>query len=317
MESWISGVMDGSVGSDEISLVISKLLEEALFSRIKAPDISEFITKSQDIEMRRAVRNFSLECVKVAKNVRTRESNGNYSIVLFDEIQNFAALSKKYPKSTLLKFHKASSPIFTLDLNSERDIDILFTGTTIQKTKNFSLCYEILDNILFERPQTSIALVGVEEGVDNLKKRWSEYNVEIYGRISKEDLGKLYNRSKNHLITSGRDCFPRTIPESISCGCFNLVLDILSDGVSIFRENPGIGRVIDTSGSITILEPNYSISLEPRGDSLHRQIIEAIETSHDAYFISTLGKNLLPIDRMVQMDKVWESVDLGNISFSP
>ena len=117
------------------------------------------------------------------------------------------------------------------------------------------------------------------------------------------------------MITSGRDCFPRTIPESISCGCFNLVLDILSDGVSVIRDNPGIGRVIDTSGSITILEPNYSISLEPRGESLQRQIIEAIETSHDPYFISTLGKNLFPIDRMVQLDKVWELVDLGDLPY--
>ncbi len=91
----------------------------------------------------------------------------------------------------------------------------------------------------------------------------------------------------------------------------------MSDGVSLIRENPGIGRVIDTSDSITILEASYNISLKLRRDSVPRQIIEAIETEHDPYLISTLGAKLLPIERMVQLDRIWELRDLGSVIGAP
>ena len=114
------------------------------------------------------------------------------------------------------------------------------------------------------------------------------------------------------MITSGRDCFPRTIPESISCGCFNIILDILSDGLSLIKSNPLLGKVIDTSGSIPLLEPNYNISLSLNSDSIEKQIIEQLDIEHNPLGISLLGASLMPLGEMVQMDKVWEIIDLSN-----
>jgi len=116
------------------------------------------------------------------------------------------------------------------------------------------------------------------------------------------------------MITSGRDCFPRTIPESICCGCHNIVLDILSDGLSIIAENPIIGTVIDTTDCIPILEPSYSISVILQSDFVKSKLIETIETQHDHFSIATLGRNLLSLEKMVQLDRVWESIDLNSLN---
>ncbi len=312
LKSWIKGVSEGSIGFSEINRVISKLSQETLFSKYIHPELISPKNKNDDMEFRRLVRNYCLECIKTAKNVRNRKSPGEYPIVLYDEIENLESLREKYPNSELLQFFKASSPIFSLDLQNERDIDIIFTGTTIQKTKNQHLLYEILDRILKIRPETKIVIVGVEHNEKDLIRRWKDYDVQIFPRIDKKSLRDLYNRSKTHLVTSGRDCFPRTIPESISCGCFNIILDILSDGLTLIKSNPLLGKVIDTSNEIPILEPSFSISVELKNDSLERQIIEQIDIEHNPLSISLLGKSLMPIDEMTQMDKVWEIIDLAD-----
>ena len=312
LKSWLKGVSEGSVGFSEMSDVITKLSEETLFSRFTTPKLSKPKDKNEDMELRRLVRNYSLECAKIATNVRNRQSPGKYPIVLYDEVENLDSLRKKYPNSELLKFNKASSPLFQLDLQLERDIDIIFTGTTIQKTKNQSLFYQLLDKILKIRPETKIVIVGVEKNQEELIQRWERYDVQIFPRIEKRTLCELYNRSKTHLITSGRDCFPRTIPESISCGCFNIILDILSDGLSLIKSNPLLGKVIDTSGSVPILEPNYNITLSPNSDLIEKQIIEQLDIEHNPLGISLLGASLMPIGEMIQMDKVWEIIDLSN-----
>ena len=147
-------------------------------------------------------------------------------------------------------------------------------------------------------------MVGVEDDLETLEDRWPSKNVEVYGRISKDELCQIYNRSKTHLITSGRDCFPRTIPESICCGCYNIVLDILSDGPSIISQNPIIGSVVDTSELTPILEPAYSISVIIDEDFVKRKIVQFLETEYDHFSIATLGRNLFPLGKMVELDNV-------------
>ncbi len=313
LNKWATRLMEGSIDYGEMMSVYSSLNREAIFSRVKNPDFGGNSSKSGKLEVMRMVRNYCLECIKIAERARSRESPGKYSIVLFDEEGNLETLEKKYPNSALMKFKKSPSPVFEIDLNSNRDIDVLFSGTTIQRTKNPHLFYEIVDQLLGIRPESKVAIVGVEDGLEDLENRWPSKNVEVHGRISKDELCHLYNRSKTHLVTSGRDCFPRTIPESICCGCYNIILDILSDGLSIISENPLIGRVIDTSELTTILEPAYSISVVFDDDFVKKNIVQHIETDYDHFSIATLGRNLLPIDEMVQLDRIWESVDLSSL----
>ena len=245
--------MQGSQTFDEIQSVSQSLFGKGTFSKLKSPKISPPKSRLGDLAMRKELRNYCLDCIKLANSSRNSESPGKYSIVLYDEEKNLQNLSRKYPNSKLMKFNKASSPVFDIDLNSERDIDILFTGTTIQKTKNPDLFEAIIESIFQTRPETRVAIVGVEGDKSELLNKWKDNDVDVFGRLSKKQLREIYNRSRVHLVTSGRDCFPRTIPESLVCGCYNIVLDILSDGTSVIGENPWLGKVVETKDAPIIL----------------------------------------------------------------
>ena len=311
MRELIPLVLKGHISLEEIAYYLENLSRQPVFSKVKMPEIKSKMTDLEVLEFRKLFRNFLESCIKISNGIRERRSPGNYSIVLYDEKSNFESLSAIYPNSRLLKFNKAASPIFNLDLQSVRNYDLLFTGTTIQKTKNHPLFYEIVDKILSVNSEIRIAIVGVTDGIEDLQKRWKDSEVELFGRISKKELCEIYNKSKHHIVTSGRDCFPRTIPESIACGCHVLALDILSDGLSVLSENPLIGTVIDTKDDLFSLEPSYSTSITLSSENIVDQILTQLSVRRDPLLIATLGGEIFPIDRMVQLDMIWQEIDLS------
>ena len=311
MRELIPLVLKGHISLEEIAYYLENLSRQPVFSKVKMPEIKSKMTDLDVLEFRKLFRNFLESCIKISNGIRERRSPGNYSIVLYDEKSNFEPLSAIYPNSRLLKFNKAASPIFNLDLQSVGNYDLLFTGTTIQKTKNHPLFYEIVDKILSVNSEIRIAIVGVTDGIEDLQKRWKDSEVELFGRISKKELCEIYNKSKHHIVTSGRDCFPRTIPESIACGCHVLALDILSDGLSVLSENPLIGTVIDTKDDLFSLEPSYSTSITLSSENIVDQILTQLSVRRDPLLIATLGGEIFPIDRMVQLDMIWQEIDLS------
>ncbi len=297
----------GSLPDKEINYYLQHLSSNSTFSILDCP---ERLDGTTDNSFRREFNKYLESCIKISDKIREKESPGNYDIVLYDEEENLPSLRKKYPHSTLLKFNKAASPNFYFDIKAIRKYDLIFSGTTIQKTKNHELFYSILDFLLEESPALNVAIVGVEGGHDNLRKRWPESNVDIYGRVGKNKLRELFNNSRFHVITSGRDCFPRTIPESLVCGCHILALDILSDGLSVLRNNPMLGTVIETSADRISLQPSYNISIDKLSTSANLQIQSEIDIKRDHLLISSLANEIFSTDRMIQLDIIWQQIDL-------
>ena len=95
------------------------------------------------------------------------------------------------------------------------------------------------------------------------------------------------NKSTINLIFSGRDAFPRTITESLAAGCYNIVLDTLSDGKSSITNI--FGEVIgNPNGNFKILK-SKSISYET--DSyLWKQIIDRSKRNFNHEKISLESK---------------------------
>ena len=310
IEKIISNLSSGKLFDfNDFSKFYDNITNQSYFSRLNPPELYNQNSKTLEIKkFNRDFANYLKSVIPIIKKIKSKESVGKYSIVLFDELSNLPDLKIIYPNSTLLPFKKASSPLFYYELNVRRDIDIIFTGSTIQKTKNFDLSYHIVDELLSKNKNLRVVFVGSDEK-EKLEKRWKNFDVEIYGRISKEELSKLFNRSRIHLVTSGRDCFPRTIPESIVCGCFNICLDILSDGNSFISNNPLLGKSIDTSSSFPLIKSSYNVSLV-LNKTVVDLIFEELSISRDHFSIATLGKSLLSIDEMIQFDMIWQDIDL-------
>ena len=75
--------------------------------------------------------------------------------------------------------------------------------------------------------------------------------------------------------------------------------------------NPIIGKIIKTTDLIPLLEPSYNISVQLDNDFAKREILESIKTEHDHFTVATLGRNLLPLEQMIQLDRIWEHIDLS------
>ena len=120
-----------------------------------------------------------------------------------------------------------------------------------------------------------------------------------------DDLVSLYNDSKNNLIFSGRDCNPRVIAESMQCGCHNISLDILSDGISLLKENPILGTVIDSDNFLPNYKKGRSISIVAETELFH-DILNAGMKKHNHVAIGLLASELLSLDNAIEWYKISE-----------
>ena len=85
----------------------------------------------------------------------------------------------------------------------------------------------------------------------------------------------------------------------------------MSDGLSVLSENPLIGTVIDTKEDLFSLEPSYSTSIALSSENIVDQILTQLSVRRDPLLIATLGGEIFPIDRMVQLDMIWQEIDLS------
>jgi hypothetical protein len=167
-----------------------------------------------------------------------------------------------YKYSKRIKFMKFPSNKFIF-LNLQRDTDFIFIGDATQKTKNHDCLFDFIkycedinyniniiyvsnENILRDSVHNYIPLT-------NLKCVDLQYKTNL----PPNELNILYNRSKINLVFSGRDASPRTISESLICGCYNIALDTLSDGKDYYDNE--IGEIIDNGDGIIEIKESKSI----------------------------------------------------------
>jgi len=202
MNNFLPSVLNGEIHEKILNEMLINISKKSIFSSLEVPLIPTNNNFSEILEFRKLFKNYFSSAISISNKRRDRKSIGNYSIVLYDEEENLNSLRKIYPRSRLLKFNKPASLPFQFDIKSNRDIDIIFTGTTLQKTKNFDVFYTIVDDLISKNSNIKICIVGVTEDYSELNNRWDIDNVMIFNRIPKSQLSELYNRSKIHLIIS-------------------------------------------------------------------------------------------------------------------
>lgn len=168
--------------------------------------------------------------------------NNKYDIVLIHEDPKYDVV---YQNNKTILFNKFTSNKF-INNNTERIFDFCFVATENQKTKNHELFLNFLDYLEYFEFKYNIIFVGNLEKITeipNYSSKFKHINLIVKYDLSKNDLILIYNQSKNNIIFSGRDAFPRVICESAACGCYNIALDTLCDGTSFF-DNSELGILI-------------------------------------------------------------------------
>ena len=264
----------------------------------------ERILISQVDDVKKLINSY----VKVIESIRSQPCSTPYSIVLYDEPLNLPELKSNFKHSVLLRLKKPVSECFKFTNLGPRDIDFIFSATPHQKTKNHEIFMSFVRYLEKSKITSTVAFLGdtgqLPELTNTLSAKYDYVTVESPGYVDLESLVNYYNRSKISLIFSGRDCNPRVISESLMCGCYNVILDILSDGSTFIKDNPLLGRIVDCTDEVPIFSGGKSISISP-SDKLFSQIASYRENDLNHFSIAMVAKEMISKHE----PKLWQTIN--------
>ena len=205
----------------------------------------------------------------------------DYDVIIHDGNEDI--LRKIYNKSILIHFYKFAHSNFIFK-NCKRIYDICFVATHKQSTKNHHLFMAFLRYCEKKRVNITAIYVGdytkvkCFSNIDNEIKLFKSVKLILKKRLEGEEMVNLYNSSRINILFSGRDCNPRVITESLSCGCFNIALDTLSDGKWIY--DSFFGELVGSKQVKIDKMKSYSICYIP-SNIIFDQINKLINKEYD------------------------------------
>ena len=220
-----------------------------------------------------------------------------YNIILVDDSSTREIMKKVHPRALIYTFVKPCLEHETP--TQEKEFDIVFAGTSLQKTKNHSLFTELLsgfDKILDRKMKVAI-LGNLGDNIEYQKALDADYkmiDIDDMGQLSREQALAVFAKSKTLLLTSGRDANPRVISEAATCGARVIALDILSDGFEVLSLNSAIGSLIEVDPFTKSYVENGNLSCMITPD-LIKDVLNQIEYSASSIFTQEVAKRLFDL----------------------
>lgn len=181
----------------------------------------------------------------------------NYDIILMDTNSKVLHYKKLFPNTKLfIKFYKYS---LMQNLNNERIYDFIFCASDAHPSKNWDIFYGFLNYCEINNKKLKVLIatpVVSNKTLDNYSN-FKNVKTIIKRNLIVTEMIEAYNSCKCILITFGRDATPRAMSEAAKCGCFNVVLDILSDGQDMIINNPKLGKIINVPDKQKSYETSY------------------------------------------------------------
>ena len=231
--------------------------------------------------------------------LRRRVNKGPYDILLVDDKINVEEYSNVYPNSIIYRFVK---PIIlpNIKLNFERNYDIIFCGTTLQKTKNHMQFITLLKRLDEITPNIlKIAIAGDQENIpsfsEGLKRNYRKLIIDNYGMLSRSKLYDLFNESKTMVVLSGRDSNPRVIQEAGILGVRTIAADTMSDGFEILKNNQLIGTVIQTEKTAWFYSRNGNLKFSVN-NNFAEKVLKEINRSKSPIVVANICKSLYNLE---------------------
>jgi len=230
---------------------------------------------------------------KIKNNYYFSKYYTNYDLLYIDSIEKKNNYKKLFINTkNIIKLNKFSLMEFTN--NSNRQYDLLFCASDVHPSKNWEIFFNFLTFCDKNKKQLHIMIITPIILDSSLSKYNNFKNIKITIKkgLTSSQMNDSYNSCKNLLITFGRDANPRVMHESLSCGCYNIVLDILSDGKDIIKNNPILGKIISVSPRSITFEPSYKSVKCLLSNLQFNEIYDLIQTKHNHELIADTFKKL-------------------------
>lgn len=199
---------------------------------------------------------------KLCSTGRAQKSLYNYDVILIDETDKLDIYRQTFPNvNHFVNFYKTgfSKKILKSVKVLDRQYDIIHNGSLAYPTKNTDLFLRYLTYLDNKKYKLNVCIVTKFDD-QKTKERLNYNNLQVDLIINEDMQGmvELFSSSKNNLIFSGRDANPRIISEGLSCGCYCICLNSLSDGYGILVNNPLFGTVVEGNKMLISDDKNMS-----------------------------------------------------------
>ena len=250
----------------------------------------------------------------------------NYDILLMDTASKILNYKKLFPNTkTFIKFYKYS---LMHNTHSERVYDLMFCASDAHPSKNWDIFNDFLYycnrnnkkiNVLITTPVVSDKTFDEYKNLKNIK-------IVVKKNLIYSEMIEAYNSSKCLLITFGRDAAPRAMTEAAKCGCFNIVLDILSDGQDMVLDNGILGKVINVPENRKSYQESYKSIKCDLTNVQYDEIYNLVNANYDHKLITdefkkkydeiTVTKNIYELAKEIVINKNKLIVTLATENYS-
>lgn len=231
--------------------------------------------------------------------IRRKVNKGPYDIVLVDDISSVEEYNLVYPNSIISSFVKPNISMNS-NLNFEREYDIIFCGTTLQKTKNHMQFITLLKRL--DEASAGILKIAIAGNQGNmtsfsegLTRKYQNLIVDDFGQLSTSQLFELFNDSKTMVVLSGRDSNPRVIQEAGGLGVRTIVADTMSDGLDTLKDHPLIGAIVPTKKTTWFYSRNGNLKFDVDSE-FAENVLKEIKLSKSPIVVANICKSLYDFD---------------------
>ena len=220
-------------------------------------------------------------------------------VSLIHENENYNYIFKYSANIPFFKF--GSNHFKYLDL--ERTIDYIFIADSTQYTKNHDIMFNFINYC--EKNKTKVVIKYISNYQDLLNKfklfvkpeSLNYVELEYLCNLAPKELNVLLNKTKINLLFSNRDACPRVLCESLYAGCYNVVLDLLSDGKNYF-DNLIFGKILNFNNLyVKISKSNSLIYLD--NNIIHQNILQFKDISYNHKMISEKAINMFNLESTI------------------
>ena len=238
-------------------------------------------------------------CKKKVKNFQNyfNKQFTNYDLVYVDTVEKIPNYKKIFINGKhFMKINKYS--LMEYDELATRDIDLVFCASDVHPSKNLEIFYQFLLYCDKNKKEMNVLIISpvISQNIMFKYTKFKYIKTTIKRGLTSTEINECFNRCKCLLITFGRDANPRVMSESLSCGCFNIVLDILSDGKDIIKNNHILGKLIKIHPKYTSYVPNYKSINCTLTNEQHNEIYSLITKEYDHKLIADTFKNIYNAD---------------------
>lgn len=208
----------------------------------------------------------------------------------------------KYSKN--INFFKFSSEIFNY-LNLDRIYDYIYVADSTQYTKNHELFFNFINYCEKNKLNINILYISNFINLSNIYKNnfinpnlLNYVNLEYHYNLSPQELNILFNKSKINIILSNRDSCPRIISESLASGCYNIILDLLSDGKNYIEKDNILGDILNLKNILKVKISKSNSLIYVYEDILSETILKYKNYNYDHELISKKSIELFNIKQL-------------------